>query len=194
MRRKLSLPQFLGLALVLAAAGLLLFSRFFVRSAAREAQETYETLNSLVPQRFPGIPGLRANPEMPVLELDGRDYVGLLEIPSQGVELPICSSWDTGELKRCPCRFWGSVHSSSLVIGGACQEGQFDFCEDLEIGDFITVTDMTGSEFTYRITHIGRSRHAGTQWLCDEQYDLTLFARTRRTLEYIAVRGTLSPG
>ena len=190
MEKKFSPLQCIGFFLIIGSLCLLLAFHFSIRAAADQAKQTCSLIESLIPQRSPGIPGMLVQPEMAALEVNGEDYLGLLDVPRFGVTLPIGSTWDIGTLQR---HYWGSVHNNSLVIGGACHAGQFDFCEELEIGDMVTVTDMTGAEFCYRVSHIGRSRHADSQWLCQDDYDLTIFARTAFSLEYIAVRCTLSP-
>lgn len=194
MKGKISALRLLGVLLIAASACLLAVSHFHSRAAKQKAAETFRTLEELIPPRTPGIPGLYAESEMAVLEVEGQDYLALLEIPSRGVRLPVGSRWSRTALFSHPCRFQGSVHDSSLVIGGAAQDGQFDFCEQLAIGDLVIVTDMTGAEFRYRVSHIGRNAQADPAWLCQEEYDLTLFARTELSLEYIAVRCTLCSG
>ena len=54
----------------------------------------------------------------PVLEINGADYAALLEIPSQGVTLPISNQWNSMRLTHSPSRFSGSAYDNSLVIGG----------------------------------------------------------------------------
>lgn len=40
--------------------------------------------------------------EMPVETIDGKDYIGVLSIPSLGLELPVLSQWNYPDLKRRP--------------------------------------------------------------------------------------------
>lgn len=191
-KRNVSFLQILGIGLILCSAALLAFQHFRAGAAERKSQAVVSQLEALLPERTPGIPGNYVEPAMPVLELDGEDFSGLLDVPAFGVTLPVGSSWDTGKLGFYPCRFWGSVNDNSLVIGGTDQQGQFDFCDQIHPGASVTVTDLTGAEFTYSVTRVDRAKHADAQWLCCEAYDLTLFARSTYSLEYIAVRCTLS--
>ena len=91
-----------------------------------------------------------------------------------------------------PCRFWGSVYDSSLVIGGADQQGQFDFCDQIDIGNAVIITDMTGAAFSYTVACVERAARADADWLLSEDYDLTIFAKDAFSLEYLAVRCRLS--
>jgi len=191
-KKNFSYLQILGIGLILCSAGLLLFQHFRAHSAVKSAKAVVSQIEALLPVRSTGVPGIYADPAMPVLELDGEDFSGLLDVPAFGVTLPVGSIWDTGKLGFYPCRFWGSANDNSLVIGGTDQQGQFDFCDKIDLGAIITVTDMTGAEFTYSVSQVDRAKHADTGWLCSEDHDLTLFARANFSLEYIAVRCSLS--
>lgn len=44
------------------------------------------------------------DPEMPVVMLDGYEYVGYVEIPALELKLPVMSDWDYNRLTLAPCR------------------------------------------------------------------------------------------
>lgn len=54
--------------------------------------------------------------EMPVKTINGRDYIGVLSIPSLELELPVISQWDYPALKVAPCRYSGSLYQDNLII------------------------------------------------------------------------------
>ena len=149
-------------------------------------------MNKLLPDRTLGVPETYADPGMPNLEINGEDYVALLEIPSQGVRLPVADQWNSMELFHSPARFAGSVYDKTMVIGGADHSGQFGFCDEIEHGAVITITDMTGAQFSYTVARIDRANRAEARWLQNEAYDLTLFCRNVYSMEYIAVRCVLA--
>ena len=182
------LVRILGICLILCGAGLLLVQQLRINGARKTARETAAAIEAILPERTAGIPDSYTDLSMPVLEFGGEDYIGILELPAFGVTLPVGSEWDSGKVGSYPCRFWGSVNDASLVIGGADQRGQLDFCDRIDLGATVKVTDMTGAEFRYSVARVDRSKEARTQWLCDENYDLTLFARSAASFEYIAVR------
>ena len=111
----------LGLLLLAAA----LFLTVYNRMASYEAGETprqgikqlCETLptESAAETEAPSIPEylLDAGREMPVQTIGGKDYIGVLTIPSLELELPVISQWDYAALKVAPCRYSGSA---SLMI------------------------------------------------------------------------------
>lgn len=182
--------QILGILLVLAAAGVVLLGAV----NSRRTKDIVLQLEQSLPQRFTGYEGIYTDAAMPVLQIGGEDFVGILDVPGFGVKLPVGGSWDSGKTGTWPCRFWGSAYDGSLVIGGSGQPGQLSFCEEIDMGDMLTFTDMTGAEFDYRVTWVERSESAQTQWLIQETCDLTVFARDPLSLEYIAVRCDLVMG
>ena len=180
--------QILGVLLVLIGAGCMLFLHSNTQKAAQIARSAAEQIESFLPARHPGIPEEYTNPEMAVMEFDGVDYAGLITVSSFGVKLPIANQWDSAALIHFPCRYFGSVYSCDLILGGSNQAGQFDFCEKLQLDDIILVTDMTGAEFRYRVSRIDRSGTADAARLMDGDWALTLFAPDRYDGKYILVR------
>lgn len=191
MKKKLTFLQILGVSLILCGALLFLFSHLRAARAQQEMRAVTQKITALLPEPTPGIPGTYADPSMTVLEINGNDYVALLDIPAFGRTLPVSAHWEEKNLAQCPSRFWGSCYEDILVIGGNDQSGQFDFCDQIHPGAAISVTAMNGEVFRYTVERIDRSKHAQNQWLMQGEYDLTLFARGELSLEYIAVRCVL---
>lgn len=180
-----------GFLLILGSAGLLAYSRVHTQRAAASAAELTARLESVLPPRTAGITDTYTTMEMPAFSIGGQDFIGLIEVPAFQTTLPLGSDWDRSRVTSFPCRFWGTVYDSTLIIGGSDQSGQFDFLDQIQFGDTVLVTDMTGAEFTYCTEKIYRSDSADAEILLDERYDLTLFARDSRSFEYIIVRCAL---
>lgn len=180
----------IGLVLLLGSLGLLLFSQHQVKAGNELAGEVVEKMDSLMPERQAGIidTDVDSNRQMPILQIDGLDFSGMVEIPEFGVKLPIYSTWDTGKLTSFPCRFYGSVYDSSLIIGGNDQSGQFDCLQKMDLGAAVKIVDMQGAEFSYSVARIDRSKSADLDILWDAEYDLTVFARYANSKEYVIVR------
>lgn len=94
------------------------------------------------------------DPEMPVVMLDGYEYVGYVEIPTLGLKLPVMSEWDYTRLKVAPCRQFGSSRTDDLVIAAHNYESHFGHLKDLSVGDTVTFTDMDGIVNTYCVEKI----------------------------------------
>lgn len=185
---KFSLPLILGTCLILGSLCLVAVIQLRMYSELQKSEAAASRMLALLPERVPGVAGTYPDPQMPVLEINGMDYVGLLEIPALGTIVPVADKWEQKMLPSACGRFWGSAYDHTLVIGGPDHPGQFDFCDDIEVGTVVLVTDMTGVQFAYTVSGVDRARHAERQWLLDAEYDLTLFCRDSSSFEYIAVR------
>lgn len=191
MKEKWNGIQLLGLFLVLLSIVFLLGSEWLAARNHAEAVQLAEQIEANLPDRSEGDPENYSDPEMPVLQIGGEDFSGLIQIPFYGVSLPIYSSWDSGAVSRYPCRFWGSVYDNSLIVGGG--KGQFDFCGKLDLGDKVIITDMKGTVFSYETVRIDRREHADLEMLEEEEFDLVLFAPDTVADGYIIVRCAFSP-
>ena len=186
MRTKPNLLQILGLTLVLISAIVLMGSEFLAIRNQKAAHSLAERLQGAIPAVSEGDPQNYSNPAMPVLQLEGEDYSGLIQVPAFGVCLPLGSDWDSRTVSRYPCRFSGSVYDNSLIVGGS--KDQFDFCSRIDLGDHVTVTDMTGARFSYEVVRIDRRAHAEATVLQEGNFHLTLFAPDEATGNYIILR------
>lgn len=187
-KRKIPPLLILGVCLVVVSCALMIAHRIRMHTGAAHSSRIALQLEEILPERTAGIPGMYPDSGMPVLQMDGEDYAALLEIPAFGLTLPVADGWDSNLLSRSPARFWGSAYDGTLIIGGADDPRQFGFCDKIQHGAQIVVTDMTGARFTYTVSEVNRAKHAETQWLMDGDSDLTLFCHDLYSMEYIAVR------
>ncbi len=185
---KFPIVLILGICLVVISFSLIVGIQIRTHIGANESRKVVTRMNELLPERTAGVPGISSNPNMPVLEIDNVDYVALMEIPTLNLTLPVADAWNSKKLYRSPARFYGSCYDHSLVIGGADNSHQFSFCDKIEVGTVITITDMTGTQFSYTVSRVDRSQSAESNWLISGDYDLTLFCRDTYSMEYIAVR------
>lgn len=193
MRGNWNWLQKLGFLLVLLSCLGLLGTQLLAKRNQTVARDLANRIASMLPPASEGLPGEYSDPAMPVLQVDGVDFAGLIRVASFGITLPIADSWENGAVSACPRRFWGSVYDNSLILGGSSASGQFAFCGEMDLGDTIVITDMTGAEFSYEAARIDRRKEATMQTLQEEGYDLTLFVRDDASMNYIIVRCVFSP-
>ena len=187
--RKISKILFaVGIILVLVSLITLLALQMNAKKAQTNAAELVKQIEEIIPERTNGMMDTYTVMDMPVLQIDGKDFIAIVDIPAFGVKLPVAGSWDSGKVSSFPCRFSGTVYDGSLIVGGADQKGQFDFFDRIYNETVIIVTDMTGAEYTYTVSEIIRSDSAETDVLINTDADLTLFVRDAYSLEYIIVR------
>ncbi|MBR6800119.1 MAG: sortase [Eubacteriaceae bacterium] len=174
---------------LLIVLGLFLLGIMFLRAdqAGRDNEDIVQKMETVITDRREGFFDPMYNAEMPSLEIGGKDFIALLEIPGYGLKLPVYSSWDKWEVTRRPCRFSGTAYNGTLIIGGYDQKGQFDFFDRIDDGTDVIITDMSGNVFTYRTYRTDRSETAEERVLAEEA-DMTLFVRDAQLLEYILVR------
>ena len=145
----------LGVVLLLAAGGLYAYNRFEDAHAGAEAQtvvadlqQKVETTTESAAESGP------LDPELPVVEIDGNEYVGEISIPAIGIDLPVMSEWSYPRLKIAPCRQFGSSRTDDLVIAAHNYESHFGKLSSLSEGDSVIFTDMDGIVNNYVVSKI----------------------------------------
>ena len=188
MRIKSKWIILLGSLALACGLGLLIFTQATVGKMQKQSEELLLQAQRMITDKTVGTAYEYSEAKMPAAQINGEDIIGIIEFNSPRVILPLGDGWKKGI--SYPKRFSGSVYDNSLVIGGYYSAGQFDCLKKTDIGGTVTVTDMTGAQFSYRITDIKRKKSADADFLKDSAYDITLFVRDTKSLEYIIVRGS----
>lgn len=126
--------------------------------------------------------------EMPTETVDGQIYIGVVEVPSLELSLPVISEWSYPRLKKAPCRFVGSVYSRDIVICGHNYERHFGRLKDLSIGDEVRFTDVEGNVFFYSVCAMEQLEKKAVEEMMTGDWDLTLFTCTKGGLTRVTVR------
>ena len=187
--KKILTPLLAGIGgvLILAAAALIAATQVSILNHSEKNAATLQKMLSLMPEVQDASPNDRINTDPPLLEIDGVDYFGIVEVPGYGKALPVGGSWSKKALAHHPQRFDGSIYDGSLILGGSGTKGQMDYLHKVSIGDTVTVTDVSGDRYSYTIKEIKKKRSASTEALTSEEADLILFARDRKALNYTLV-------
>ena len=180
-----------GVLLILGSVSLLAYSRLSGDAAAKRAAVLADELESLMPERTKGAWDDRIQMDMPAMEVDGGNFVGVLEAPRYDVRLPVGAEWDAAKTADYPCRYFGSVYDGSLIVGGSDHAAQLAFTDQAEIGDPVNVTDMDGRIYAYTVSFVERADAVSAVVLRSDEADLTLFMRDRYALDYVIVRCVL---
>ena len=136
------------------------------------------------------IPLYRLNPQiaMPTMEIDGRQYVGVLEIPTLSLTLPIIGKWSYASLKLAPCIYSGTAYLKNMVIAGHNYDSHFGGLKNLRYGDSITFTDFDGNVFLYKVRDIETVKGTDIEGMLDGDWALSLFTCTLSGQMRITVR------
>lgn len=195
----------LGLCFLAAASGLGGYNLWDAHRAEKSADRILEQMKAKYPVNVTAmddvvvsaekdqeieIPDYLLNPdmEMPVSEIDGQDYIGVLEIPSLDLSLPVLSEWSYPALKLAPCRYEGSAYKDHLIIAAHNYESHFGKLHTLGTGDPVCFTDMEGNVFSYEVVMLETVMATDIVGMTEGDWDLTLFTCTYGGQQRTAVR------
>ncbi len=115
-------------------------------------------------------------------------YIGILRIPSIGLELPVAEEWSYYNLNYAPCRYNGTAYGKGFVICAHNYASHFGFLSETTPGDEIVFTDFDGNNFIYSIESIDVLEPTKTDEILSDEYDLTLFTCNFTGQSRLAVR------
>lgn len=120
--------------------------------------------------------------------VDGYEYIGLIEIPTTELKLPVQSDWSDEKLEISPFRFTGSIYTNDLVIAGHNYKAHFSLIKWLEIGDPIQFIDVLGKEYNYEVIEMEIVQPEEVERMITGDWDLTLFTCTTGGQARMAIR------
>lgn len=172
-----------GLLLIAAALFLSVYNEWESREARDSAQQVIAQLCDELPTEAGDdgaepttLPDVRR--EMPVKTINGRDYIGVLSIPSLELELPVISQWDYPALKVAPCRYSGSLYQDNLIICAHNYASHFGKLKELQPGDIVLFTDMDEHVVTFQVVERETLNSMDAEGMEAGDWDLTLFTCT----------------
>ncbi len=188
-----------GVALILAALGLIGYNLWTQQQADQAAQTALTSLTAQISTHdYTPDPGtnlvhypdhvLTPDMEMPEKEVDGVAYIGTLAIPRLQLELPVSSQMSRKLLKIAPCRDSGTAYLDDFVIGAHNYDRHFGRIGTLAHGDEVIFTDMDGNVFTYQVMSIETLQPYEGEILRNGEWDLSLFTCTVGGQSRIVVR------
>ena len=113
--------------------------------------------------------------EMPTKMLNGYQYIGVLDVDSLELSLPVMDRWDYERLKVSPCRFAGNVYQDNLVICAHNYAHHFTPLKYVPIGTEVKFTDMEGNTFRYAVSSFETIGPNDVEGMVNGDWDLTLF-------------------
>ena len=128
--------------------------------------------------------------EMPTVEIDGYQYIGVLEIPALQLALPVIGDWSYPALKEAPCRYAGTAYAGGFVIAGHNYRTHFNPLKNLAPGNEVIFTDVEGTVFSYTAEEIVVLEPQEIEKMISLDWDLTLFTCTYGGQARLTVRCT----
>ena len=179
--------------LLLIAAALLLFGGQLLegrQAAAASAQILQQMEISAPAERAPDSAAVAPDPaqEMPTEKVDGQNCIGVLEIPSLSLSLPVLSTWSDAGLRLAPCRYQGSASRGDLIIAAHNYRRHFGTLRRLSTGDAVFFTDAAGNRFAYAVSYTEQLAGTAVAEMAAGDWDLTLFTCTAGGKDRLAIR------
>lgn len=186
----------LGVLLIIGALSLTVYNIQDEKRAKQESLDVVEHLSEEIIKNteekveLEDVPLYVDHPdmEMPTISIDKNRYIGILEIPALGLELPIMSNWNYSNLKVSPCRYDGSVYSKDLIIAGHNYNGHLGLVNSLIPGDIVLFTDADGNQFEYEVFETEILDGTSVEEMKDGEWDMTLFTCTYSGQARVTVR------
>ena len=186
-----------GLLLIAAALFLTCFNLWDERRATNSAGEALRELEAVRPEEAeatePGEAEISAylldpGREMPAVEVDGGRYIGVLEVPSLGLELPVMETWSYPNLRVAPCRYSGSAYQDDMIVAAHNYKTHFGQLKELRPGDEVRFTDTEGNVFRYAVAELETLGKYDVEEMTSGDWDLTLFTCTYGGQSRVTVR------
>ena len=186
MKRKLGkLLMGTGMLLILAAFLLTAYNIWEAKKADEASgqilghlEDVIDRQNDLEDEQKNPLYQLYPDMEMPVQRIDGVEYIGVLQIPSLKLELPVVSSLSPPNLKIAPCRYEGSAYKDDLTIAAHNYVSFFGNLSKLQVGDPVIFKDVDGNEFSYEVAEMEVLQGVAVDEMMSGDWDLTLFTCT----------------
>ena len=149
-------------------------------------KEQEEVMQQVIPDYM-----LNPNMDMPTKCIDGRDYIGTLEIPELGLELPVLGEWNYENLKIAPCCYAGSAYTQDFVIAAHNYSSHFLGINKLKTEEQIIFTDIDGNKFVYQVVLKEVLEESAVEEVISGGFDITLFTCTYDGKNRVVIRGAL---
>lgn len=174
-----------GVLLLVAAASIV---KNNLDENANAGSASDELLSSVIEQVPDTVLASEDHGDMPVVDVDGRSFIGTVQIPDLGLLLPIQSEWAKENAKVSVCRYEGSAYENDLIICGHNYSEHLGNLGELSTGDSIIVTDMNGKSFYYQVVNIETLGAYDVEEMEGGDWDLTLFTCTVGGANRVTVR------
>lgn len=131
---------------------------------------------------------IKSNTEDLVLNISGYDYIGVINIPSLNIKLPIMRETDYDRLAISPCKYYGNINTNDLVLCAHDYVNQFGKISNLKEDDIVIITDVLGNNYVYKVVLTEELNSTDITNMIDSPFDLTLYTCSYGALKRITVR------
>lgn len=180
-----------GVVFVFAAVFLTLYNVYIENMAKKLSSEVLSLMNmENIRINENNLPDYMVNPDMdmPIRNIDGKDFVGTISIPVIDINLPVMAECNLDNLKTSPCVYKGTPYKNNLIIAGHDYRTHFGPINDLVRGDTVIFTDIDGNVFTYEVMYSEIIDEKDIEAMSNGEWDLTLFTCSYSGITRVTVR------
>ena len=116
------------------------------------------------------------------------ESIGILSIPVLELELPVLTDWTYEKLKKAPCHYYGSYYGTDFVIAAHNYASHFGRLSQLQTGDLVLFTDVTGQIHYYEVVLLETLIPTATEEMITSGFDLSLYTCTPGGSNRVTVR------
>ena len=116
--------------------------------------------------------------QMPTIPAGEYESIGILSIPVLELELPVLTDWSYTKLKKAPCHYYGSYYGTDFVIAAHNYASHFGRLSQLQAGDLVLFTDVTGQTHCYEVVLLETLAPTATEEMITSGFDMSLYTCT----------------
>lgn len=174
----------MGLVCLLISLGFVVYNRYDAQRGEKASQALLQSVQTnireekpeTIPQETESLePGSRPMQTIPVGDYDS---IGILSIPVLEVELPVLTDWDYEKLRSTPCHYYGSCYGRDFVIAAHNYPSHFGKLSQLQPGDLVMFTDVTGAVHGYEVVLTETLAPNAIEEMIASGFDLSLYTCT----------------
>ena len=176
----------LGVICLLGAVGFVVYNHREADRATAFSQSLLEEVQRQIDQQ--NVQPDDAVKEMPTVLVDGYESIGILSVPVLDLELPVLTDWSYNKLKKAPCLYYGSYYEKDFVVAAHNFRSHFGRLSELQLGDAVVFTDVTGQKHYYEVVLVETLPAAATEEMITSGFDLSLYTCTTGGGSRVTVR------
>jgi sortase A len=104
------------------------------------------------------------------------------------LELPVLTEWSYAKLKIAPCHYFGTCYEENFVIAAHNYQSHFGRLSELQAGDLILFTDISGMVHYYEVVLLETLPGYATEEMIASGFDLSLYTCTPGGASRVTVR------
>lgn len=186
MKKKISKILIIsGLLFIFGAIFIIGYTAYIDYVSVKNTNEVLDIMKEKIEEKT--IEEIDVADDIPVIKVEDKNYIGILEVPTLEITLPIMNEWNNTNSKLSPCRYVGD-YNTNIFIGGHNSSSQFSKIKNIKVGTKVYFLDNYGNRHEYEVKEIEIVDQYDLDKLLDTEYRLTLFTCTTNNKARVVVR------